>query len=319
MLGPLLEDVIRNMQAAAQDTQLDEPAALHASAEEAGEGAGGSAAGQRRSKRKSSSSTRAEDSCEVRRQTGVVDATPEVPEQGCFCVKGCPGHAGECTNQVPIINTHDNVKVTQGSAGSGMCLKAVRDMQAGEIITLFVGLIIKHFDHPAAYDEFGNLHKAQEQTQKKFEYSAVTGSKEMPGSRAWVIPPQDVLLLKDCIVKYELEQTELAVLARKQSWQKGHGLGQFTQHTCCPKHVNAYLFPIAVMREAPRARGKKADDAHNEEEIMDVQALAIRAQKAISIDEEIRMHYVGKGKKGDLFFECHCCKCSGPGGVCGLP
>jgi hypothetical protein len=191
-------------------------------------------------------------------------------------------------------------------------------MQAGEIITIFEGLIIKQADHAEAYEDFGIIHKAQEKTENKFEYSAKTGSKDMRGSRAWVIPPQDAQLLKQCITQRNLEQTELASLVKKRTWQKGDGLAQFTQHTCCAKHVNAYLFPIAVMREARRARGKRADDAQDEEEIMDVQALAIRAQKAIAKDEEIRMHYVGKGKKGDLFFECRCCKCSGPGGVCDL-
>jgi hypothetical protein len=191
-------------------------------------------------------------------------------------------------------------------------------MQAGEIITVFEGLIIKQSDHGDAYEDFGIIHTAQEKTENKFEYSAKTGSKDMRGSRAWVIPPQDAQLLKQCITQRNLQNSQLASLVKKRSSQKGDGLAQFTQHTCCERHVNAYLFPIAVMREARRARAKKADDAQDEEEIMDVQALAIRAQKAIAKDEEIRMHYVGKGKKGDLFFDCRCCKCSGPGGVCAL-
>jgi hypothetical protein len=42
---------------------------------------------------------------------------------------------------------------------------------------------------------------------------------------------------------------------------------------------------------------------------MDFQALPIRAQKKIKKGEEIMVHYVGAGKKGDLCFDCRCCKC----------
>jgi hypothetical protein len=50
---------------------------------------------------------------------------------------------------------------------------------------------------------------------------------------------------------------------------------------------------------------------------MDVQALAIRAQKDIRQEEDIWVHYVGSGKKGNLWFDCRCCKCQKEGD-CGL-
>ena len=312
-----LEDAIRDFDAEAPDAQACEPAA--------GECAGGSAAGPRQSQRilaaakKGCDSTVAEDLCEVRRQTGLLVEAPGLPQQGCFCVKGCAGHAGACTNQVPRIETRHNVKVSEGTPGCGRCLKAVRDIKAGEIITVFAGVIIKCVEHAEAYEHFRQVHKVQQQTaagEKKFEYSAQTGSKEMRGSQAWVVPPQDVLLLKECIEKWELQGSELDVLVEQKTRREGQGLGQFSQHTCCEVHVNSYFFPISVMRKAPRAaRGKKRGlDDDEEEEIMDVQALGIRAQKDIKEDEEVLVHYVGAGQagRGDYVFKCLCCKCAGP-------
>ena len=216
-----------------------------------------------------------------------------------------------CTNQVPIINTHDNVKVAAANSNYGQFLTAARDIEAGEMITIFAGVIVKKFTHADAYDTFQNIHTLQQQKEKgekKFEYSARTGSTAIEGSQAWVIPPEDVPLLRECITLYDLQETELnRLVSRHKTWQKG--LGQFTQHTCCPKHVNAYFFPISVMRSAPQPRGcKRAQD----EEIMDLQALALRAQKAIKKGGEILVHYVGAGKTGDFVFDCRCCKCFGP-------
>ncbi len=58
------------------------------------------------------------------------------------------------------------------------------------------------------------------------------------------------------------------------------------------------------MRKPSRGRKRLHD-----EESMDLQALGIRAQKAISKGDEILVHYVGAGKSGDFVFDCACCKC----------
>jgi hypothetical protein len=46
------------------------------------------------------------------------------------------------------------------------------------------------------------------------------------------------------------------------------------------------------------------------DEIIDVQA-PICVQKAIKKGDEILVHHVGAGKKGDLWFDCICCQCLG--------
>ena len=251
--------------------------------------------------------------CDIRKNTGVVCVPgARVPVQGCFCAKGCAGHTGMCVNQVPSITTPENVLLSQGVPGYGKGIIAARDIDIGEIITTFEGIIVSSSKHNDAYETFDNIHIVQQRktdnTEQKFEYSAKTGSDAMKGSKAWVIPPEDLPLLRECITLHALQETELNKLVNmRKTWHKG--LGQFTQHTCCEKHVNAYFFPMCIMREASRRRrgGKGRHD--DDEEIMHLQALAIRAQKQIKKGEEIMVHYVGAGKKGDLCFDCRCCKC----------
>jgi hypothetical protein len=171
-------------------------------------------------------------------------------------------------------------------------------------------VIVKKLKHADAYDTFKNIHSLQQNKkgEKKFEYSAQTGSTANKDSQAWVIPPEDMPLLRECITLYNLQETELNRLVNMR--KTGHTrLGQFTQHTCCPKHVNAYFFPICTMRGQEKAErgGKRLRDDEN----MDLQALAIRAQKAIKKGDEILVHYVGAGKTGDFVFDCRCCKCVG--------
>jgi hypothetical protein len=166
--------------------------------------------------------------------------------------------------------------------------------------------VVKKLAHTDAYKLFSLLHTVQQQTakgEKKFEYSAQTGSNEMPDSQAWVIPPEDIPLLQEGITYWKETRSKLNTLV-KQHKTRPQDLGQFAQHTCCAKHVNAYFFPICIMHRQQQG-GKRRQD----EESMDVQALAIRAQKAIQKGDEILVHYVGAGKMGDLWFDCRCCKC----------
>lgn len=332
MLVQLLQDTLRDLRTEAQDAQTAETAAVDmhaaddadapdadgAAPDAQGEGAGGSAAGPRKSQRisqASSTSTSAHDMCELRKQLGVVSGAPEVPLQGCFCAEGCAGHTGPCTNQVPPIKTHENVELNDLDFGSnyGNSLVAKRDIEAGEILTTFQGVVLQQHKHPLAYATFSHIHKLQQQKakgEKRFEYSAKTGSDANQDSQAWVIPPEDMPLLKHLVTVYRQESSQLKNLLKKhETLQQGEGLGQFAQHTCCPKHVNAYLFPVCIMDEAPRpSRGAKR---LHYDEIIDVQALAIRAQKAIKEGDEILIHYVGAGQKGELWFDCLCCECLG--------
>jgi len=313
---------VQLLQNAINDLMAGQPAAPDLQGEAAGAGAGAAAAGARKSMRisnagqaASSAYTFEDNLCEARRKEGelAVSGAPDMPVQGCFCPRGCPGQAGVCTNQVPPIKTEDNVEVTEGHADYGRLLTAKRDIAPGEILTVFGGIVLKKLTHAKDYELFSQLHTVQQRTAKRdkqFEYSAQTGSNDMPGSQAWVIPPEDIPLLQEGITYWQASRSKLnSLVKRQETWQQG--LGQFTQHTCCAKHVNAYFFPICTMRKPARG-GKRRHD----EEVMDIQALAIRAQRAIKKGDEILAHYVGAGKSGTLGnFDCRCCKCFG-GGVC---
>jgi len=327
MLVQLLDDAIKNIDAEAQDAQDavgDSAAAQDPHGDAPGEGAGARAVGRRQSQRTGravqhgcSAYSSADNWCDLRKQLGVVSVSGAagMPAQGCFCGKECPGQAGECTNQVPPIQTDNNVEVLDSYSVYGKCLVAKRDIVAGEILTVFGGGLVKQLTHSKSYALFSDIHAEQQKsdaTQQKFEYSAQTGSYGMADSQAWVIPPEDMPLLEQRIRYWRQHNTHLHNLVKhRETWQQG--LGQFAQHTCCPTHVNAYFFPICIMHKAPQPpRGGKRP---RDEEVIDTQALAIRAQKAISKGDEILVHYVGAGKSGDYVFVCRCCQCLG-GGVC---
>ncbi len=304
----VMENAITGLEAEAQDAQTGEAAAVDA------------AGGQRRSDRIRTPVDRpTENLCEWRKQQGVlqVPGAKDLPDQGCFCAATCPGHGGACTNQVPEIKTEDNVFLIDSfTPNFGKFLVAAQDIPAGTILTLFEGVLVKLSDHEAAYNKYSEIHDEQQHTlpgEQKFEYAAQTGSTSMRDSQAWVIPPQDIPLLQQKIIDKRLQNTVLHNLVKNHQTSK-HGLAHYAQHTCCDKHVNAYLFPICIMDSA--LPGKKRS-RNGDEEVMDVQALAIRAQKDIRQEEDIWVHYVGSGKKGNLWFDCRCCKCQNEGD-CGL-
>ena len=312
-----LQDEINAITAKAQDVQTDEPAALDMDAVDAAapDVQGGAAAGPRKSMRLATaekqgcSASSAASLCEIRKAEGVVYVPAAVPVQGGFCARECAGEGGQCTNQVPAIETDDNVEVSQAISECGNFLTAKRDIAAGEIFTVFGGAVLKKRTHGKSYKIFSDIKTLQQLTgkqQPKFEYSAHTGNKD---SQAWVIPPEDMPLLRENIQCWSQQNTDLHNLVKhSETWQQG--LGQFAQHTCCENHVNSYLFPICIMRAEPRRQ--KGSKRAQEAEIMDFQALGLRAQKCIGNGEEILVHYVDKGKFGDLWFDCRCCQCVGP-------
>jgi len=296
-----------DVDAAAQDVRSD------TEGDGAGVGVGGARRSQRiltRNENGCSVHTSGATLCEIRRAEGVVYVPAALPVQGAFCSAECVGETGKCCNQVPHIETDDNVEVSQAVSECGNYLTAKRDIAAGEIFTVFGGGLLKQLEYPEAFKTYSDMHTVQQQTEKgerKFEYSAQTGNYGMPDSQAWVIPPEDMPLLQQNIQRFSQQNTHLHILAKhSETWQQG--LGQFAQHTCCKKHVNAYFFPICTMGTAPRVKGNKR---LQEAEIMDVQALGIRAQRDIKKGAEILVHYVGSGKTGDYVFDCRCCQCVG--------
>ena len=215
-------------------------------------------------------------------------------------------------NQVPVITTDECVMVREEEGGYGKYLVATKPIQQGKLITIFGGVTVKQHTHPDAYVLMTKLHKDQQDKQggRKFEYSVQVGSAALRDSQCWVVPPQDLSLLKDVLKDIDGGGTsQLNTLVKRQP--QAQGLGQYVQHTCCPKCVNAYIFPVHVHREGGQQRaGRKR---RKEDEYMDLQCVAIRAQKNINEGEEIVMHYVGLGRAGgfDNIFECACCQCKG--------
>ena len=287
-------------------------------------GADGSAGGKRKSSRMSAGVKQVlwgcgeeEDMCEITRQTGGLSLPTgvDVPFQGCFCAEGCRGQWGEgCSNALPVIDSEACVEVKTGEGGGyGRFLTAKKHIAAGEIFTIFGGVTVKRHTHALAFDMLTRLYTAQQAQEggRKFEYSAQPGSAQMQDSQAWLIPPQDVPLLQDLLTGSRYSNSELKKLVREQT--EAQGLGQYAQHTCCPKHVNAYLFPMYILREGHTHKRVKGSKRYSDDVFMDLQAFALRAQKDIQIGKEILVHYVGIGRAGDFhkIFKCACCRCAG--------
>ncbi len=88
------------------------------------------------------------------------------------------------------------------------------------------------------------------------------------------------------------------------------GLGQYAQHSCCFDHVNAHIFPMFTLREeAGSTELRQGEDG----EWMQLQEVALRANRLIKEGEEILIQYVGSGRSGHFrkVFDCTCCWCSG--------
>jgi len=208
--------------------------------------------------------------------------------------------------------TAECVEVTGGEGGYGRYLKAIKPIHEGEFITIFGGVTVKRYTDRGAYDQMTKLHKqCNEQDEKggvKFQYSVKVGSAALEDSQGWIIPPEDLSLLKD-IMKGVKGTSQLNNLVRDQP--PAQGLGHYVQHTCCRKCVNAYIFPVYIHRELGQQCVGSKRNKHDD--YMDLQFVAIRAQKHIQPGEEILMHYVGSGRPGgfDNVFECVCCQCRG--------
>ena len=323
MFEKWMNRVIADIVGGAQDAHISEPAAAD-DADAVAAGAGGSAGGKRKSDRIASSGkqnlSEELDCCEIRKHSGglsLPSGVEGVLSQGCFCWEGCKGSLGEgCSNAVPDVDSAQWVEV---SAAKGECygkyLTARQRIARGTVFTIFGGVTVKRHTHFLAYDMFEKLHAAQNGKaggEPKFQYSTRTGTKLMQDSLAWLIPSQDLALLKALMTGSRFSNTQLKTLVQEQT--EAQGLGQYAQHTCCPEHVNAYIFPMYIEREegqqpwGGRKRRKGKDDS-----FMDLQAVGIRAQKDIEAGDEILIKYVGLGRAGEFgIFDCACCQCAGP-------
>ena len=353
MLAQLLQNTIDDLQAeieatAARDAKAAEEAgaevgeaacaevpheaggAQHAAvADRAGAAAGGAAGGDASRKRKSERISNSvqqrspsvvleEDVCERIRQSGGLSLPSSVKGvrfQGSFCWEGCMGKGGGCTNAVPDIDSEEWVQVSNAKGGQyGKYLTAKKRIPQGEMFTIFGGVIVRAHTDLLAYTMFTKIRQEQNakaEGEPKFQYSTQPGCLQMPDSMAWLIPRQDIALLEVLLQCSKYSSSNLKKLLREQT--QAQGLGQYVQHTCCSKHVNAYIFPMYIQREGEEQQRAGGGKMPEDEMFMDLQAVAIRAQKDIEEGEEILMHYVGLGRAGEFgIFDCCCCKCAGP-------
>ena len=297
----------------AQDEAQDAEAPDEAGAA-AGEAAGGSAGSKRKSERISSSGKQdlsgcagVEDWCEIRKQSGglsVPSSVQGICYQGSFCWEGCTGQwGGGGTNAVPDIDSAQWVQVSTAMGGCyGKYLTATKRIAIGTMFTIFGGVTVKRHTHLLAYEMFTKLHAQQSKAEgePKFQYSTQTGTKLMKDSLAWLIPPQDLALLQALMTGSRFSNTQLKTLVQEQT--EAQGLGQYAQHTCCPVHVNAHLFPMFML-------GADVGD----EELWELRGVALRAERLIKKGEEILIHYVGSGRSFNFseVFKCTCCVCMG--------
>lgn len=272
---------------------------------------------QRRSLRTTRVVREEEDVCEKRRSTGIIFSPGRAQHleiQGCYCPIHCTGkNKLGCTNEVPIFDQEYCValKTRPGLLGEERYLTAKTFIPAGALMTAMGGVTVQEKTQPKAFAAFTLLHKQQHDMMRggKFQYSVQVGSNGLRGSTAWLIPPNDFDLLRS-LLKRQHGHLKNATADSLVS----PGLGQYAQHTHCPTHVNAHLFPIYILHETeePETRQRRGRQ-QGDDEWMELKTVAIRADRDIQSGEEILIHYVGSGRSGDFrkVFSCVCCVCTG--------
>jgi hypothetical protein len=287
---------------------------------------GGASSGLRRSSRAKSSWTpfRKEDCCARRRALGELSRSSglqELPTQGCYCPEECTGFDnGGCGNRVPVFSTENWVHMTKGRGldPSPQSLRAKRDIPAGTLMTLFGGVVLQAWTQKEEYEAFTKLHVYQHDTvgEEKFQYSVLVGSEqdEREGhhpSLAWLVPVNDFALLHRILSKKSrTNKSDRKLKTLTVESRASIGLGQYAQHTCCSTHSNSHLFPVFVSREEETADGIRDG---REGDWMQLQGVALRADRLIRQGEAISFGYVGSGRSGhfEKVFACACCWCTG--------
>ena len=127
--------------------------------------------------------------------------------QGRYCPINCPGKNKQgCTNDVPIFDQEYCVELKSrpGLYREERYLTAKTFIPAGALMTVMGGVTVQEKTHPNAYASFTLLlHKQQHDTNgaQKFQYSVQVGSNGLRGSTAWLIPPNDIDVLRTLMKK----------------------------------------------------------------------------------------------------------------------
>jgi hypothetical protein len=212
-------------------------------------------------------------------------------EQGSFCPRSCQGHqSAPCANQLPTWEreTWAHLKHTPGLVSNTRPLTAAHPIPKGTLFTQFGGHTLQKQTHPLAYNAFMALRQTinLEPGHERLQY--IVEAEEEP----YWIPPNDKPLINRSSTSTQLKQLLTTT-------PPAAGLGQYANHSCCGKCINAEIAPMVILREDKTGK-----------EWRDLQGVALRATKDIHTEEEIFISY-GEIATWKKVFTCTCCKCSG--------
>jgi hypothetical protein len=175
---------------------------------------------------------------------------------------------------------------TPGLVSNSRPLKAARLIPKGTLFTQFGGHAVQKKKHPHAYDTFTALRQKinREPGHERLQYVVET-------EEAYWIPPNDQPLISRYLPSSHLTTLLTTTL-------QAAGLGQYANHSCCNKCINAEIAPMVILEE------------NETEEWRDLQGVALRSTKEIQAEEEIFISY-GEIDTWKQVFTCACCKCSG--------
>jgi len=216
----------------------------------------------------------------------------------------------ECKCYNSLFEVRSKTKTVESELG--VELLAARPINANEIVAVFGnGLVITE---ESQVRRINNLIASYEgPVGTGFQYSVI---RQVPGAStdAIVMPEADRLLaltLTNGESNAEKKACKL-ILARSNVQIREHGLGQFSNHTCCETHLNAELWLVAEVRK--------------DEDVLDKNGAAfaiLRASKNINQDQTISTEYrhTRSGNSTAVLareaatlakmFVCRCCQCSG--------
>jgi hypothetical protein len=212
-------------------------------------------------------------------------------KSNCNCGNSIPRQAEERASQLCGLD------VAEESWG----VVANRDIQSGDIITVFGGTTYLHeASHTGA--EFSRLHARLHEEGTPIQYSFHGHLAESSNAKIWAIPEPDKRAIRN---RADISQA----LRRALSPGGDEGIGQMVNHTCCEVHRNAEFRLTRAMSGDPRT------DSTDEEGTI---VLAVRACRDIKQHEAILVHYnPGAGiETWKDVFKCGCCQCRG---VCRPP
>jgi hypothetical protein len=224
-------------------------------------------------------------------QTTPIDECSwrQAQEQGSFCPRSFQDHQGaSCTNQLPTWGnvTWVHLKHTSVLVSNSRPLKAVRFDPKDTLFTQFGGHALQKKAHLRAYDTFTALRQKinREPDHERLQYVVET-------EEAYWIPPNDQPLINRFSPSNQLK-------ALLTTTPPAAVFGQYANHSCCGKCINAEIAPMVILREDETGEWR------------DLQGVALRATKDIHTEEEVYISY-GEIETWKKVFTCACCKCSG--------